>query len=88
MLEQWSTSINEIKCVEPNEGMLKAFREAIHDPRVIASEGTFSSTEVESGWADLIVIATVSPRNKTISDVEVDVGLPRPFIGVKIWKQP
>ena len=67
---------------------MKAFREAIHDPRVNASEGTFSSTEVESGWADLIVIATVSPRNKTISDVEAHVGLPRPFIGVKIWKQP
>ena len=84
MLEHWSTSINEIKCVEPNEGMLKAFREAIHDPRVIASEGTFSSTEVESGWADLIVIATVSRQNKPIVDAEVHGRLPRPFIGAKI----
>ena len=88
MLEQWSTSINEIKCVEPNEGMLKAFREAIHDSRVNASEGTFSSTEVESGWADLIVIATVSRRNKPIIGAEAHERLPRPFIGVKIWKQP
>ena len=68
--------------------MLEAFREAIHDPRVIASVGTFSSTEVESGWADLIVIATVSPRNKTIIDAEAHGRLPRHFIGVKIWKQP
>ena len=62
MLEHWSTSIKAIRCIEPNEGMLKAFREVIHDPRVVASEGTFSSTEVESGWADLIVIATVSDQ--------------------------
>ena len=88
MLEQWSTSINEIKCVEPNEGMLKAFREAIHDPRAIASEGTFSSTEVESGWADLIVIATVSRWNKSKIDADAHERLPRHFIGVKIWKQP
>lgn len=40
--------------------MLKVFRENINDPRVTAAEGTFDSTAVEDGWADLIVIATVS----------------------------
>lgn len=39
------------------------FRENIIDPRVSAAEGTFDSTDAEDGWADLIVIATVSNHN-------------------------
>lgn len=62
-LEQWTTSIEELKCYDPNKGMLKVFRENIIDPRVSAAEGTFDSTDAEDGWADLIVIATVSNHN-------------------------
>jgi len=58
LLEQWSDSIETLKCYDPNEGMLKVFRENIKDPRVSTSEGTFDSTDAEDGWADLIVIAT------------------------------
>ena len=72
MLEQWSSSIDGVKCYDPNEGMLKAFRKAIHDPRVTAEEGTFSSTTVQDGWADFIGVATVSSQKAR-------------EVGVKCW---
>ena len=62
LLEQWSSSIEALKCYEPVEGMLKAFKESVNDPRATIAEGTFSSTDVEDGWADLIFVATVSLR--------------------------
>lgn len=60
MLEHWSPSIEALRCYDPNEGMLKVFREEVHDPRVYVAKGVFEGTDVDDGWADLIIIATVS----------------------------
>ncbi|KAI5123342.1 hypothetical protein M0805_001767 [Coniferiporia weirii] len=56
---EWSSSISELKCVEPNEGMRAVFSKTVNDPRVSLSEGTFEDTGVPDGWADLILVATV-----------------------------
>ncbi|KAI5117441.1 hypothetical protein M0805_007011 [Coniferiporia weirii] len=55
---EWSPSISELKCVDPNEGMRAVFSETVNDPRVSLSEGTFEDTGVPDGWADLILVAT------------------------------
>ena len=60
MLEHWSPSIEALRCYDPNEGMMKVFREEVHDPRVYVAKGVFEGTEVDDRWADLIIIATVS----------------------------
>lgn len=39
--------------------MRETFSDSIQDSRVTLSEGTFDHTGVESGWADLVVIAQV-----------------------------
>ena len=44
------------------------FQKTVNDPRVQLSEGTFDNTKVPDGWADLIVIATVSRSYTTSSD--------------------
>lgn len=50
-------AIQELKAVEPSEGMRQTFASKIGDPRVTTYEGTFDHTGVENGWADLVVIA-------------------------------
>ncbi|KAI5123347.1 hypothetical protein M0805_001768 [Coniferiporia weirii] len=55
---EWSKSIAEIKCMDPNEGMRAVFLKTLSDPRVNLSNGTFEDTGVADGWADLIVSAT------------------------------
>ena len=37
--------------------MREVFTKTIQDERVTAEEGTFNATNVEDGWADLVVIA-------------------------------
>lgn len=39
--------------------MREQFTKTVHDERVTVSEGTFDTTPVEDGWADLVVIAQV-----------------------------
>ena len=39
--------------------MREVFAKSVHDERVSVSEGTFDTTGVENGWADLVVIAQV-----------------------------
>jgi hypothetical protein len=39
--------------------MREVFSRTVADNRVTVSEGTFEKTGVESGWADLVVIAQV-----------------------------
>ncbi|KAL1944507.1 hypothetical protein VTO73DRAFT_2937 [Trametes versicolor] len=53
----WANSIKELRAIEPSEGMRKVFTETVNDPRVSAQEGTFDTTGIEDGWADLVVIA-------------------------------
>jgi hypothetical protein len=45
--------------VEPSEGMRDTFAKTIQDDRIRLCEGTFQSTDIEDGWADLVVIAQV-----------------------------
>ncbi|RPD66213.1 S-adenosyl-L-methionine-dependent methyltransferase [Lentinus tigrinus ALCF2SS1-7] len=53
----WASSIKELRAIEPSEGMRSVFSKTVTDPRVSTREGTFDTTGVEDGWADLIVIA-------------------------------
>lgn len=54
---EWRESIGELRAVEPSEGMRSVFSKTVLDPRATAVEGTFDHTNVEDGWADLVVIA-------------------------------
>ncbi|KAJ7100644.1 S-adenosyl-L-methionine-dependent methyltransferase [Mycena belliarum] len=51
-------AIRAVRAVEPSEGMREAFAKYTADERVVLSGGTFDATGVESGWADLVVVAT------------------------------
>ena len=55
----WAESIKELRAVEPSEGMRDVFTKTVSDPRVSVREGTFDTTGIEDGWADLVVIAQV-----------------------------
>ncbi|THU89659.1 S-adenosyl-L-methionine-dependent methyltransferase, partial [Dendrothele bispora CBS 962.96] len=57
---EWYSDIDELKAVEPSAGMRETFSKAITEDKVTLSEGTFESIGVPDGWADMIVIATVS----------------------------
>lgn len=41
--------------------MRDQFSKMVNDPRVSVAHGTFDSTGVPDGWADVIVIAQVYP---------------------------
>lgn len=71
MLEYWSPLLKAVKCYDPNDGMLEVFRGVVDDPRVSVSKGMFEGTDADDGWADLIVVATVSgidAREKNVSN--------------------
>ena len=55
----WNIRIEEIKAVEPSQGMREVFFKTTQDDRITLSDGVFQSTGVEEGWADLVVIAQV-----------------------------
>jgi len=63
--DQWSSSINQIKAIEPSAGMRDVFTRTVQDLRVTVSDGTFENTGVEEGWADLLVIAQVCVSNSS-----------------------
>ncbi|KAJ6551448.1 S-adenosyl-L-methionine-dependent methyltransferase [Mycena capillaripes] len=54
--DEWK-AVRSFKAVDPSEGMREVFAKYTTDDRVTVSEGTFDRTGVESGWADLIVLA-------------------------------
>lgn len=54
---EWSSSVKEIKAVEPSSGMREVFCASVQDERVSIADGTFESTGIEDGWADIIIIA-------------------------------
>ncbi|KAI0780852.1 S-adenosyl-L-methionine-dependent methyltransferase [Trametes elegans] len=53
----WTSAVKELRAIEPSAGMRDVFTKTVSDPRVSVAEGTFDTTGVEDGWADLIVIA-------------------------------
>ncbi|KAK7054839.1 hypothetical protein VNI00_003302 [Paramarasmius palmivorus] len=54
---EWTKDIKELTAVEPSPGMRDVFAQSVKDDRVSVREGTFDTTGVESGWADIVVIA-------------------------------
>lgn len=56
---EWSSTIGQLKALEPSEGMRDQFSKTVKDDRVSVAEGSFDTTHVEDDWADLIVIAQV-----------------------------
>ncbi|KAJ7582656.1 S-adenosyl-L-methionine-dependent methyltransferase [Mycena floridula] len=53
----WSSSVKELRAVEPSQGMRQVFTESIKDERVSISEGTFVTTGIVEGWADIVIVA-------------------------------
>ncbi|KAI6103394.1 S-adenosyl-L-methionine-dependent methyltransferase [Pisolithus sp. B1] len=53
----WTSSIARLRAIEPSEGMRKVWSEKVTVENATIEEGTFESTAVPDGWADLIVIA-------------------------------
>lgn len=53
----WKNVIGEIRAIEPSEGMREQFSKTVLDKRVSIADGTFDTTGVEDGWADLVVAA-------------------------------
>lgn len=53
----WTSYIARLRAVEPSEGMRKVWSEKVTAENATVEDGTFESTEVPDGWADLIVIA-------------------------------
>jgi len=51
--------VNRIRATEPSEGMREVFAKNTSDPRVTIEEGYFDSSKVETGWADLAIVAQV-----------------------------
>ncbi|KDQ60794.1 hypothetical protein JAAARDRAFT_31776 [Jaapia argillacea MUCL 33604] len=54
---QWASDVNELKAVEPSEGMRDVFSKSVKDSRVSVAHGTFDQTGIETGWADMVLIA-------------------------------
>ncbi|KIJ99676.1 hypothetical protein K443DRAFT_101793 [Laccaria amethystina LaAM-08-1] len=54
---EWDSSINEIRAIEPSEGMRSIFSKTVNDERVSINKGTFDASGIENGWANLIVVA-------------------------------
>ncbi|KAF8881201.1 S-adenosyl-L-methionine-dependent methyltransferase [Infundibulicybe gibba] len=50
-------AVKELKAIEPSAGMRRMFSETVTDERISIQDGTFDTTDVETGWADLIFIA-------------------------------
>lgn len=56
---EWETSVKELKAQEPSSGMREAFTKNTVDSRVSITDGTFDTTGIEDGWADIVIIAQV-----------------------------
>ncbi|KAF8636552.1 hypothetical protein AX17_003364 [Amanita inopinata Kibby_2008] len=53
----WSSSIHELRAIEPSQGMRAAFSKTVTDERVSVCDGTFDCTGIHTGWADVVIIA-------------------------------
>ncbi|KAK0463935.1 S-adenosyl-L-methionine-dependent methyltransferase [Desarmillaria tabescens] len=53
----FSSTIKELRAMEPSAGMRDIFVKTVEDERVSVREGTFDTTNIEDGWADLVTIA-------------------------------
>ncbi|KAL0570249.1 hypothetical protein V5O48_011711 [Marasmius crinis-equi] len=53
----WANNLKALKAIEPSGGMRDVFSQTVKDDRVSVHEGTFDTTGVEDGWADIVIIA-------------------------------
>ncbi|KAK1236523.1 hypothetical protein PQX77_000216 [Marasmius sp. AFHP31] len=53
----WKDNLKNLKAIEPSSGMRDVFSQSVKHDRVTVHEGTFDTTGVEDGWADIIIIA-------------------------------
>ncbi|GAW05520.1 S-adenosyl-L-methionine-dependent methyltransferase [Lentinula edodes] len=59
----WSSSIKEIRAVEPSAGMRAQFEKTVIEPQsntnieISVNDGSFTETGIEDGWADVVFIA-------------------------------
>lgn len=63
--------------------MRGVFSATVKDSRASVAEGTFDSTGIEDGWADLVVIAQVCSLS-ILSEKQILIPLFRHSIGVLI----
>ncbi|KIK62559.1 hypothetical protein GYMLUDRAFT_42026 [Collybiopsis luxurians FD-317 M1] len=64
---EWKDDIKEIRAVDPSKGMRNHFEKSVIEQfnhgetevpvKITVAEGTFTSTGIEDGWADMIVMA-------------------------------
>ena len=59
---KWNAIIEDLRAVEPSQGMRDVFARIVKDDRIVVSEGAFDATGVKDNWADLVVIAQVRRR--------------------------
>jgi hypothetical protein len=61
----------------------------LKDDRVTVAEGTFEAIDAEDGWADLVVIAQVSPfrLDNSLKNRGLDISFGRRSIGVLTMKR-
>lgn len=53
----WTSSIARLRAVEPSEGMRTIWTEKNTEGKATIEDGTFESTVVLDGWADLVLVA-------------------------------
>ena len=68
---KWNAIIQDLKAVEPSQGMRDVFARTVKDDRIVVSEGTFDATGIEDNWADLVVIAQVRVVNSVLNHSHV-----------------
>lgn len=59
---KWNAIIEDLRAMEPSQGMRDVFARTVKDDRIVVSEGTFGATGVMDNWADLVVVAQVRRR--------------------------
>jgi len=68
---EWSSSVGQLKAIEPSEGMRDVFSKTVQDARITVAKGSFDNTGVEDGWADLVVIAQVRFQHCTTNSMKL-----------------
>jgi hypothetical protein len=82
---EWTSSVGQLKAIEPSRGMRDVFSKTVTDDRVTIAEGSFDATNIQDGWADIIIIAQVSFHHHIIGDFKFEcICTRRLFTGVQI----
>ena len=55
--ETFGPAVGQLIAVEPSAGMREQWKATVKDERATCVEGTFDTTGVEDGWADMVIVA-------------------------------